>query len=314
MVKSKWIWLVIGILTFSRVMADGRQVISFNEGWTFKKGPFTEDKVKYGDIFKQKWDKVEIPHTWNAKDMQLKYDQFYAGDAYYRKKFQVDEELKGKRVFIRFEGVAQVMDLYVNGRYVGNHKGGYSACAFDLSRVLNYGKENELLVRVNNAASPEVIPVNHVLFGVYGGIYRPVWLVVTGKVGIAVNDYASPGVYITQENVSRRKADVKVKVKLENKELAPQTVTLQNAVYDRQGKLCLKNTRQVTVLPQGKQSFTAGFEMKNPHLWQGRKDPYLYKVVTTVLEGRKVLDEVVQPLGIRMFEIVGGDGIYLNGE
>ncbi len=314
MVKSKWIWLVIGILTFSRVMADGRQVISFNEGWTFKKGPFTEDKVKYGDIFKQKWDKVEIPHTWNAKDMQLKYDQFYAGDAYYRKKFQVDEELKGKRVFIRFEGVAQVMDLYVHGRYVGNHKGGYSACAFDLSRVLNYGKENELLVRVNNAASPEVIPVNHVLFGVYGGIYRPVWLVVTGKVGIAVNDYASPGVYITQENVSRRKADVKVKVKLENKELAPQTVTVQNAVYDRQGKLCLKNTRQVTVLPQGKQSFTAGFEMKNPHLWQGRKDPYLYKVVTTVLEGRKVLDEVVQPLGIRKFEIVGGDGFYLNGE
>lgn len=314
MVKRKFIWLVLGLLSVCHVMADGRQVISFNEGWSFKKGPFTEDKVKYGEIFKQKWEEVKIPHTWNAKDMQLKYDQFYAGDAYYRKQFFADKQLKDKRVFLKFEGVAQVMDLYINGRYVGNHKGGYSACAFDISRVLNYGKDNELLVKVNNAASPEVIPVNHVLFGVYGGIYRPVWLVVTEKVNIAVNDYASPGVYITQKNVSPRKADVQVKVKLENRELTPKVVSLQNAIYDRNGKLCLKKTQQVTVLPQGKQSFYAAFELKNPHLWQGRKDPYLYKMVTTLKDGQKVLDEVVQPLGIRKFEIIGGDGFYLNGE
>ena len=297
-----------------QVQAQGREVRLFNDGWTFKKGPFTEDKVKYGEMFNREWEAVQIPHTWNARDMQLKYNNFYAGDAYYRKRFVVNEEWKDKRVFLRFEGVGQVMDLYVNGRYVGNHKGGYSACAFDLSKALKYGQENELLVRVNNAASPEVIPVNHVLFGVYGGIYRPVWLMVTEKVSIAVNDYASPGVYITQKNVSSRCADIHIKVKLENKELSSRRVVLTQAIYDQAGKLCQQTSQQLTLLPQGRQSAESSLRLRNPHLWQGRKDPYLYKVVTTLTDGKRMLDRVVQPLGVRKFEIVAGQGFYLNGE
>lgn len=314
MVKVKLFWLMLGIFFISHAMADGRKVVSFNDGWTFRKGPFTQDAVKYKDIFDRKWDKVQIPHTWNARDMQLKYNQFYAGEAYYRKNFQVEEGLKGKRVFLRFEGVGQVMDLYLNGRYIGNHKGGYSACAFELTKSLKYGQENELLVRVNNASSPEVIPVNHVLFGVYGGIYRPVWLIVTDKVNIAVNDCASSGVYITQKNVSSKSADVQVKVKVENKELTPQNVVLENTIYDYSGKLCLKKAQNIVVLPQGEQCFEQAFQMKKPHLWHGRKDPYLYKVVTRVKRGNEVIDEIVQPLGIRKFEIIGGKGFYLNGE
>ena len=158
----KWCLLLLVLFSVSQGMAAGRTVLSFNDGWTFKKGPFTEDKVKFKEIFDREWDKVKIPHTWNARDMQQKYNQFYAGEAYYRKKFPVDAGLKEKRVFLRFEGVGQVMDLYLNGRYIGNHKGGYSACVFELSKALKYGQENELLVRVSNAASPEVIPVNHV--------------------------------------------------------------------------------------------------------------------------------------------------------
>lgn len=314
MITRKTILFILGVLLSWQVMADAREVKSFNEGWQFKKGPFAQDPVKYKSIFEGKWSDVEIPHTWNAKDMQLKYNEFYAGDTYYRKTFFADEALKDKRVFIRFEGVGQVATLYVNGEFLGEHKGGYSAFAFDLSKMLKYGQDNEILVRVNNASRPDVIPVNHVLFGVYGGIYRPVWLIVTEKVNIAVTDHASSGVYITQKNVSPKSADVKVKVKLENKYKTPQQVVLENAIYDRDGKLRLKKSENVTVTPQGVQSFETDFVVRNPHLWQGRKDPYLYKVVTRVKSGEQVLDEMVQPLGLRKYEIKAGDGFYLNGE
>lgn len=314
MITRKTILFFLGVLLSWQVVANGRDVKPFNEGWQFKRGPFTQDPVKYKSIFEGKWSDVEIPHTWNAKDMQLKYNEFYAGEAYYRKTFFADEALKDKRVFIRFEGVGQVATLYVNGEFLGEHKGGYSAFAFDLSKMLKYGQENEILVRVDNASRPDVIPVNHVLFGVYGGIYRPVWLIVTEKVNIAVTDHASPGVYITQKNVSPKSADVKVKVKLENKHKTPQQVVLENTIYDREGKLCLKKSEPVTVTPQSVQSFETDFVVRKPHLWHGRKDPYLYKVVTRVKSGDQVLDEMVQPLGLRKYEIVAGDGFYLNGE
>lgn len=92
--------------------------------------------------------------------------------------------------------------------------------------------------------------------------------------------------YITQKNVSSKSADVQVKVKVENKELTPQNVVLENTIYDYSGKLCLKKAQNIVVLPQGEQCFEQAFQMKKPHLWHGRKDPYLYKVVTRVKRGQ----------------------------
>ena len=169
-------------------------------------------------------------------------------------------------------------------------------------------------MKADNTARPDVIPVNHSLFGVYGGIYRPVLLVVTEPCHIAVEDYASPGVYITQKNVSKSAAEVNVKVKLDNASLQPETLELENAIYDAEGKLVKKHVRSLELTPQGMQSYTASFQLKRPHLWQGRKDPYLYKVVSRLKQEGRVIDEVVQPLGIRKYEIVAGKGFFLNGE
>ena len=86
--------------------------------------------------------------------------------------------------------------------------------AFEIGTALKFGAENEIMVKADNTARPDVIPVNHSLFGVYGGIYRPVWLIVTEQNNITVTDCASPGVYITQKNVSKRSADITVKSKI----------------------------------------------------------------------------------------------------
>lgn len=176
------------------------------------------------------------------------------------------------------------------------------------------GADNEIIVKADNASRPDVIPINHVLFGVYGGMYRPVWLIVTEPYNICVTDCASSGVYITQKNVSKKQADVKVKVKLDNGTLQPAPLTLQNTIYDQEGKLVATQSRSFDLTPQGVQSFEADFKIKNPTLWQGRKNPYLYKIVSRLIRNGKVIDEVVQPLGLRKYEIVAGEGFYLNGE
>jgi len=290
------------------IQAYGRDSQPFNDGWLFKKA---EDLPK---TLSEDWLPVKIPHTWNAEDMQVKKNTFYAGEAYYRKTYTPDPSLGDKRVFLRFEGVAAVAEVYINGVFAGNHKGGYSAFVIEMTKLLRYGQENEILVKVDNDSRPDVIPVNHTLFGVYGGIYRPVELIVTEKLNITVTDYASPGIYISQKNVSDKSAEISVKIKLENKNHDTKNVRLLTTIYEMDGKVKSKQEMPVTVLPQGRQFFVQEFALKSPHLWQGLEDPYLYKVVIQLVSDNKVIDEVVQPLGLRHFELKAGDGMYLNGK
>ena len=298
--------LTLLLACFSLVMqAEGRIVEPFNSGWVFKKAPAGKELAVNAPKWESGWTEVEIPHTWNAKDMQTQYDQFYEGPAYYKKHYFFPVELKDKRVFLRFEGVGAVAEVYVNGSLVTTHKGAYSAFSCEIGTALKPGADNEIIVKADNASRPDVIPINHVLFGVYGGMYRPVWLIVTDPYNICVTDCASSGVYITQKNVSKKQADVKVRS-------AP--LTLQNTIYDQEGKLVATQSRSFDLTPQGVQSFEADFKIKNPTLWQGRKNPYLYKIVSRLIRNGKVIDEVVQPLGLRKYEIVAGEGFYLNGE
>ena len=246
--------------------------------------------------------------------MQKQASAFYEGVGYYRKKFTFPENMEGKRIFLRFEGVGSYAEVYINGYLAGTHKGAYSAFACEISSQVKFGKENEIIVKADNSSRPDVIPTNHILFGVYGGIYRPVWLVVTDTCSIIANDCASPGVYITQKNVSKKSAEVTVKVKVDNATLAPVPLELENAIYDRNGKLVKKHSQNFELTPQGVQNYSSHFRLNNPHLWQGREDPYLYKVVSRLMQNGRVIDEVIQPLGIRKYEIVAGKGFFLNGK
>lgn len=299
---------------FGSTDVSARDVISFNGGWEFKKGPFGTEAMQVAQKWSGDWEKVEIPHTWNAKDMQVKEASFYEEDAYYRKKYMFPESMKGKRIFLRFEGVGSCAEVYINGYLAGTHKGAYSAFACEISGQVKFGQENEIIVKTDNTARPDVIPVNHNLFGVYGGIYRPVWLVVTDPCNIVVTDYASPGVYVTQKNVSRRSAEVTVKVKLDNGSLTPVQSELENTIYDGQGRQVKTHRQSFLLTPQGTQAYSSTFKLNNPHLWQGREDPYLYKVVSRLWQDGKVIDEMVQPLGLRNYEIVAGKGFFLNGK
>jgi beta-galactosidase len=293
------------------VAQQSRQVIPFNDHWQFKKG--ATDYSKESDFINAEWENITVPHTYNRTDMQLDKN-FYTGDAFYRKTFTVGNELKNKRIFLRFEGVGSVATVYINGKYLTEHKGSYAAFAFEVTNSIMYDKENIILVKTNNDARKDVLPINQFLFPIYGGIYRPVSMLVTNKVNISTTDYASPGIYIAQKNVSTKQADVLVKAKLENKEQRIKVITVQTSVKDASGKEILRTKKEVKVSPQGMTIVEQPLTIQRPHLWNGIKDPYLYTLSTSLWEDEIELDAVTQPLGLRSFELRAGEGMFLNGE
>ncbi|MBB6500705.1 glycoside hydrolase family 2 protein [Pedobacter cryoconitis] len=286
--------------------AQSRKNISFNQDWTFRK---TNDTINTKSV----WEKVTLPHTWNAIDMQLGKD-FYEGEGQYKKEVVFGPEYKNKRLFLRFEGVGQVAQVYVNHKLVGTHKGSYSAFCLDITYAVKLGESNSILVKVNNKARKDIIPVNHFLFGIYGGIYRPVSLLVTNKVNITTTDYASPGIYISQKNVTAKSAEVSVAVKIENTEKSGQDIDIKTDIIDHTGKIVSSKTSAQHMTTQGRQQFSQDFQLTSPHLWNGFNDPYLYKVRTQLLLNQTVIDEVEQPLGLRKFEIIAGKGFFLNDQ
>ncbi len=324
MKTSKYISLIV--LLILSISVNARDIKQFNDGWLFKKGPFNKNNsLLLTDHLNGNWQEVKIPHTWNAKDMQTEManitsfrnpkERFYTGEAIYKKTYTPNTLLQNKRIFLRFEGVSSVAKVYVNNQFAGQHKGAYSAFVVEIGRLLNYGKENEIIVVADNTCRPDVIPINNVLFAVYGGIYREISLITTEKINIAVDDYASSGIYISQENVNTKSANINVKIKVDNKTGEPQKVKLITTIFEANGKdIKIKKETNVCLPPQGRQFYTHQFIISKPHLWQGLEDPYLYKAVTQIISDKTIVDEVVQPLGIRHFELKIGDGMYLNNK
>ena len=294
------------LIFVASTFASPRKVIPFNADWQFKKDSLPQSA--------DSWEKVNVPHTWNNVDMQTQRNNFYAGKAVYKKQFSVPEKTPGSRVFIRFEGVASVSEVLINNKFVGNHAGGYSAFVFEITDFMNASKPNEIVVRVDNSSRPDVIPVNHRLFGVYGGIYRPVQLIVTQSTNICLTDYASPGVYLTQRNVTKKSADLTVKVKIDSRNTKPEDIQLRTLIYDNEGRLKSSRMTPVTIPVQGMKIVEQELKIRKPRLWQGTEDPYLHKAVVQILKQNVVIDEVVQPLGFRYFEFKKAKGMFLNGK
>lgn len=288
---------------------EGRKVIPFNDGWAFRKGPLTADSSQTDTT----WANVHIPHTWNNKDMQ-EGKNFYAGDACYKKIFKVDPALKGKRLFLRFDGVGSVATLYINNRLIAEHKGSYAAFCFEITNSVKYGAENTIVVKANNQAREDVLPINNFLFGIFGGMYRPVNLLITNDINITTTDYASSGLAISQENVSDKNADISVVAKIENKQSHHTTVQVQTEIKDKQGKRISVVVKDVVLSPQGINIIRQNLPVTQPHLWNGMKDPYLYSLTTSIIAAGHIIDAVTQPLGIRSFDVIPGKGVFLNGQ
>lgn len=284
-------------------VSAARKTVLLNNDWKFRLSSQVQPRSEY---------RVDLPHTWNAKDALVGKQDYYRGVGNYQKNLFVPSEWEGKRLFLRFEGANTVTNVFVNQKHIGEHRGGYGAFVFELTGHVKYGAVNQLLVRVNNALQLDVMPLVGD-FNFYGGIYRDVNLVITDEVCISPLDYASPGVYLIQEKVSKEQADIKAKVVLSNSAASAKPLEVQVKVYNGD-KVAVEQSLSVTVAPESQQAVVLPLTIKKPRLWNGRKDPFIYRTEVTLSSGGKEIDKIEQPLGLRFYHVDANEGFFLNGE
>lgn len=310
---KKFLYIFILLFIVGWAQAQQRVVYTINDGWKFTKGsPFEAQLAGCDD---SSWETVNIPHTWNNKDADDETPGFYRGPAWYRKQLFVDKSQEGRQAVIYFEGANQEVRFYLNGQFVGEHKGGYTRFCFDITSHLRYGQENLFAIYVNNVYNPNIPPLS-ADFTFFGGIYRDVYLQFMNPVHIATNDYASSGVYIRTPEVNNSAASVEITTLLTNDMSQPTEIRVENIICDADGKEVKKTQAEVKLAAgETKTDISKKIKIDSPRLWD-IDDPYRYMVYTRILDKRKgtLLDEVVNPLGLRWFKFDSEKGFFLNGK
>jgi beta-galactosidase len=292
------------------VVDPPRQEVALTAGWRFHQGPVPH--ASDAALDDSTWEAVALPHTWNARDGQDGGGNYFRGDGWYRRHFRVEPAWAGRRVFLQFDGANRSAEVFLNGRRLGLHRGGFARFRFDATAAIDFAGDNVLAVRVNNGAADNLIPVS-ADFTFFGGLYRGVSLVATGRVHVDLLDYASPGVYVRPSKVTAQAAELDVRVKLANDDDAPRQVQVRVTVLDAGGEPVQRVETAAALAAHARGEADQPLVLAHPHLWNGRADPYLYSVRTEVLAGGTVCDAVTLPLGLRFFSVDPEHGFSLNG-
>lgn len=299
-------FFIFFILTFMVLKSHAQRVL-INDNWRFCK---SSADTSVGEI--NNGQMISLPHSWNGLDGQDGGGDYYRGTGWYVKDLYFDSGDRKKQIYLRFGASNYVTEVYLNNQLVGTHVGGYTAFAFDITSAIDFGKQNQLAVKVSNAAGFPLAPIS-ADFTFFGGLIRNVELIKEEKLHITSEDYGSRGVYICQKNVSEKSADIFVTAKIRNTYNKKKNALVRFSVKDCFGNVVLSEDQKVAVGSAETLSVTQDFHLENPHLWDGIKDPYLYRVDVTVFDGRRKMDDEFQPLGIRYYSIDPDKGFFLNG-
>ena len=276
------------------------EVIPLNEGWNFHRG----FQAPASEIVK-----VTLPHTWNAGDGMFGNADYYRGLCNYSRKLSVPAHYRGKRFFLKVMAAQTVADIFIDHHFVMQHKGGYTAFVAELTDFLVPGTESVLEIRVSNAQTMDVAPICGD-FNMFGGLYRGVELLVTEDVCIEPAYYASSGVFFTQSDVSEKKAHLKIEALLSARETTVTGCEVEFRLYDKEKLLCRVASAEVGE----DKKVMMDIVLERPHLWDGVKNPYLYKGVVILRKDGKEIDKVEQPLGLRYYTTDADRGFFLNGK
>lgn len=278
-----------------------REILNINEKWAF-----TKDAAGVPTTMPEKWYWVTLPHTWNAIDGQDGGNDFYRGTCYYAKEIQ-KMELPGaalgqkKQYYLEFLGANASADVYLNGRKLAHHDGGYATWRVNITEALCDGA-NLFVVAVDNSKNEVVYP-QQADFTFYGGLYRDVNIIAVDDAHFDLDYFGGSGIKVTPE-INGANAKVEVEVYVTNANAGQKLVY---TIRDKEGNVVGENTVAAT-------ETKAVFEIPSVHLWNGRKDPYLYTAEAVLTAGEEVLDRVCTRFGCRTFEIDPEKGFILNGE
>ena len=270
-----------------------RTVLNLNAQWAFTKMAETVPEKLPVD-----WEQVNLPHTWNAIDGQDGGNDYYRGTCYYAKNLSKVDLPEADRYYLEFRGANASADLYVNGKHLAHHDGGYSTWRADITDALEV--ENLIVVTVENGINDRVYP-QVADFTFYGGLYRDVNLICVNQSHFDLDYYGGPGIRVTPV-MEGDNANVEVEVFLTGSK--PSQI-VRYTLLDGEGNV--DSTAETT-------GTKVSFVIENAHKWNGRKDPYLYTAKAELLEDGKVLDTVSARFGCRSYVIDPEKGFLLNGE
>lgn len=269
-----------------------RRTINLNTNWHFFKGPYKKNKIP--SKAKRSWEAIELPHTWNNMDGQDGGSDFYRAVCWYSRVLEIDKR-SDEKAYLEFQGANTVADIYINGHHAGHHEGGFSTFRVDITPYLKKNKA-KIMVGVDNRASDFIYPQT-ADFTFFGGLYRDVNLIVVPGSHFTLDHFGAPGIKVTPAVNEDGSADLKLEAAITNA-ASNQRVLFHVADLNAEANA---------------QTPSALIHLEEPHLWNGRQDPYLYTVTAMLMQGDQELDRVTARCGVRSVFFDPDKGFFLNG-
>ena len=292
---------------------SGRQIWSFNPEWRFHLGDVPNaEKADFNDT---EWEVVSTPHSVKLMPAEASGCRNYQGIAWYRKSFVLPKNTGNQNVELHFEAIMGKQRIYIDGRLVKEHEGGYLPITVNLTQLgIRPGEKHIIAVMTDNSNDktfPPGKPQYTLDFAYHGGIYRDVWLIAKNKVAITdaieENKVAGGGIFVHYGTISQQLAEVFVNTEVRNTDQKTRTITVENSIG------AVRKTSKVTLAAGACKTVVQKLIIKHPSLWSP-ETPYLYRLATRILEGKTALDGGITRIGIRSFEFRGAEGFFLNGE
>jgi beta-galactosidase len=294
----------------SQSFANSRpgKTVSFNQGWRFHLGDVANGQDTGLDD--AQWRQLDLPHDWSIEgEFSENAPSGTGGGAlpgglgWYRKTFTIPLTAKGKLVFVEFDGVYRNSEVWINGHYLGKRPYGYISFAYELTSHLIYGGgPNVIAVKVDNSQQPN----SRWYSG--SGIYRNVWLTTLDPVHVE-----QWGTYVTTPEVNSQSATVVIKTKVSNGSNSAAPVNLTTVIQDASGRVVARQVANKVAAKGAHAEVSQTLRVSSPMLWSDER-PYVYKVVSQLQQGGRIVDRYETPLGIRTFRFDVAKGFFLNGK
>lgn len=303
---------------FFRLDNSGREVYSMNPAWRFHKGAVEGAETK--EFNDKDWTVVSLPDGIEYLPTEASGCINYQGEVWYRKHFTPDAALKGKKLFLHFEAIMGKSKVFVNGKLLTEHFGGYLPVIADVTDVLDWNGGNVIAVWADNSDDPSYPPgkAQDVLdYTYFGGIYRDCWLIAHNNVFITdpnyENEVAGGGLFVAFGKVSDALAEVQLKIHVRNATKNPFSGRVEYMLLQPDGTEVARLSDKIQVKAGRATTVSDRMPVKQPMLWTP-STPTLYNLLVRVLDKEgNVIDGYRRRIGIRSIEFKGKDGFYLNG-
>jgi beta-galactosidase len=274
------------------------------------------DSVKLNDA---KWEKVNLPHSVRLEPLNASGGRNFQGVCWYKKHFILNNAWKGRKLFLHFDGAMQVADIWLNGKLLMTHYGGYLPFTVDISAA-RFNAENVLSVRLDNSDNPEVPPgkpQNALDFTYFGGLYRSVRLLALDPLHITdpilANKVAGGGIFVTTPRVSAASAAVNIKTDIINESATERNCKITQELFGPNGEVVATGFAESKIDARASYATSQTLDVLSPKLWHPYH-PYLYVLHTVVKEGDRPVDDTYTRIGIRSIRFDKDTGMYINGE